>query len=111
MRACVFLLFASVTGCGGIDLEQLSDEADRVTVEDELIEMPVGLAVAVRVVDADAEDDTSRMTSTDKTVADVGPTTVAHQFIVYGVSAGETTLEVYINDEMKGEVEAVVVKY
>ena len=97
-------------GCGGIDLDQLS-EADRVTVEDELIEMPVGLAVAVRLADADVEDDTSRMTSTDETVAAVGPTTAAHQYIVYGVSKGETTLEVHINDELQGEVEAVIVAY
>ena len=110
MRAYTLLALGFAVGCGGIDLEQLT-EVDRVTVEDELIEMPVGLAVAVKIVDADIEDDTSRMTSTDETIANVGPTTGAHQYIVYGVSAGETTLEVHINDELKGEVDAVVVKY
>jgi hypothetical protein len=109
MRAYAFLVVLAV-GCGGIDLDALT-EADRVTVEDELIEMPVGLAVAVRVADADVEDDTSRMTSTDETVVAVGATTAAHQYIVYGVSTGETVLEVHINDELKGEVDAVIVAY
>lgn len=105
------ILLMALVGCGGVNLEQTSPEVERVTVTDERIDMPVGLAVGVLLEDADAEDDTSRMTSHDEAMVGVGATATPHEYIVYAQKAGETAVEVYINDELKGEVEVGVVAY
>jgi hypothetical protein len=108
MTRGLILLTASlfITGCG-LDIEPTT-EAEGVSVDDEYIELPVGLAVGVQLVDA-AEDETTRMSAFDPKIIGVGRTPGLHEFVIYGIAPGTTNIEVYIDDLLEGTVETVVV--
>jgi uncharacterized membrane protein YgcG len=107
--AALSLALPMLVACGGIELEMTSD-LPMGSVSDERIELPVGLAVGVRLESAD-EKETSSMVPADTNIIDASPTGNLHEFIIWGVSPGSTTINVLVNNESKGEIEALVTKY
>lgn len=99
----------ATSACGGIELEQTGDLPIG-SVTSERIEMPVGLAVSVRLKSA-KEDEESALVSANKMIMDTSPTGNLHEFIVSAVSVGSTTIDVQVNSESQGEIEAVVTAY
>jgi hypothetical protein len=109
LAAALSLALPTLVGCGGIDLEMTSD-LPMGSVTNERIELPVGLAVGVKLKSA-ADDEDSAMVPADTNIIDASPTGNLHEFIIWGVSPGTTTINVLVNNESKGELEAVVTKY
>ena len=109
LTAALSLGLPTLVGCGGIDLEMTSD-LPMGSVTNERIELPVGLAVGVKLKSA-ADDEESAMVPADTNIIDASPTGNLHEFILWGVSPGTTTINVLVNNDSKGEIEAVVTKY
>jgi hypothetical protein len=101
--ACLALVLAA---CGGAEIEPTVEVAG-VTVEDDTITMPVGFAVAVEVISA-GDDQASAMITRDESVVGVAPTGRAHEYVVYGVQAGQSVLDIHIDGPREGSIEVVI---
>jgi len=102
----VALLSIMLVACGGEEIEA-TVTVDGVTIEDDQLTLPVGFAVAVEVLSA-GDDEASAMLSRDLAVVGVAPTGRQHEYVVYGVTAGQSVLDIYIDGPIDASIEVTV---
>lgn len=98
------LAIATLTGCTSIDRVQLDPETvppAAVEISDARITIPKGIAIAVQakaLSGGDEIDDPIELIPRDPSIFGVGVGTDEKTFVLYGVSAGTTTLKVHVDD-------------
>lgn len=113
---CAALCSAVFTSCSAtqIDLEAITTPPESVTITNDLVTIPQGIAVAVRVrtdasMDPESSDTYISMTSANPDVIRVWPTTRESIFVLGGASQGVAAFSVSIRDETSHTFTATVV--
>ncbi|MCL2822915.1 MAG: hypothetical protein FWD57_02895 [Polyangiaceae bacterium] len=118
-RAIVFgcvLIAATPLGCNsynGFKLEPYTEPPGDVVVTSTMVEIPQGIAVAVRAITSGGEDpDTGELyvvlRSETPQVLQVWPTTSENSFVICGVSEGTGIIKVYVDGQSDDTISAVV---
>jgi hypothetical protein len=117
----VLLTLAPASGCqpdfSGLDFEGVSSPPSGVTtiVRDDEIEIPEGIAIAVRVTPHSSNltpyDSTNRveLRGRDEAILDVEPTEEERVWVLIGIDVGSTCVEVEIDGREQDCIDASVV--
>ena len=112
------VLLALLAGCapdfGHVELEPLSTPPVPVSVRGSRVELPAGVAVAVKAElfseSARPYDDTNSLDllSQDRVIFTTYPRAEPYEFVLVGVNPGETCMDVVIDGDAEGCVDVVV---
>lgn len=107
-------LLAGATGCSSdywVDFAYVSDAAPSVLVDSDRIEIPAGLAVGVTatpVEDGERQGIDLDMVPVRSGIIGIDQALEERQWVIYGVSPGTTSIELWFAGELVGEMPAVV---
>lgn len=112
--ALALALVASSAGCSSeywVDFTYVSDAAPSVLVDSDRIEIPAGLAVGVTATPVEDGERTGLaldMVPVRPGIIGIDQALEERQWVIYGISAGATSIELWFAGELVGEMPAVV---
>ena len=110
-------IFALLVACGGersVHIAVTTSIEPSIRVGSERIEIPAGLAVGVRAQAVEDEIIQSEL-DVDLVAVNAGfvgiePALEHNEWVIYGVSAGRTDVELFVEGDLVGDIPAIVVE-